>query len=199
MQIENAVHSFYPPLKWSVFHRIKFTHRDPFTQGVSKDEIVDSIHAQPARRDKRGKAVPGRFDTALIRDNDDTEGSHARDSSVVGRIRCVFTIPPAYLDKWFTPETRPKAGSHFAYIDWFTPFPKEPRRHHGLYRISPLHRNNEQQSSIVPVDDIWHSIHLFPVFGPIANREWKSSTVLDQASQFYVNPFSSRFMYTSLY
>lgn len=46
----------------STYHRIKFTHED--------DTIIDSIHVQPSRKDKKGQTVPARFDTVLVRVNE---------------------------------------------------------------------------------------------------------------------------------
>ena len=41
-------------------HRIKFTDSD-------QTEIVDSVQVQPEQKDKRGRLVPARFDTVLVR------------------------------------------------------------------------------------------------------------------------------------
>jgi hypothetical protein len=49
--------------KISVYHNIKFTRFDP-VKGTS--DTVDTIHAQPARKDRRGNLIPGRWDPALI-------------------------------------------------------------------------------------------------------------------------------------
>ena len=42
-----------------VHHRIKFTDSD-------QTEIVDSVQVRPEQKDKRGRLVPARFDTALV-------------------------------------------------------------------------------------------------------------------------------------
>jgi hypothetical protein len=87
---------------------------------------------------------------------------------------------------------------HFAYIDWFTDFLTHAERNHGLYKVSYLQKNGEQISSIVPVDTIWQSVHLYPSFDATANRTWKLTNVLDSATSFFVNPFSSRFAYATI-
>jgi hypothetical protein len=51
-----------------VFHRVKFTTPDPYTTAGPSDTIVDSVHVQPARKDKEGETIPGRFDTVLVND-----------------------------------------------------------------------------------------------------------------------------------
>ena len=42
-----------------IFHFIKFTE-------TGGSETIDSVHAQPERRDKRGRIIPSRFDTVLV-------------------------------------------------------------------------------------------------------------------------------------
>ncbi|KZT27433.1 hypothetical protein NEOLEDRAFT_1061015, partial [Neolentinus lepideus HHB14362 ss-1] len=79
-----------------------------------------------------------------------------------------------------------------AYVEWFTPFSAAPDHNTGLYKIQRTIRNGERQASVVPVTQIERSVHLLPKFGPVVPREWSSSTVLDTAPAFYVNPFLDR-------
>ena len=51
-----------------VFHKIKYTSYDPYVVAGPKESVVDSIHAQPVRKDKRNRDIPARFDTAVIDD-----------------------------------------------------------------------------------------------------------------------------------
>jgi len=65
-QVEAASLNIHIPFrKLSVYHRIKFVSRDPYSLDNTQT-VVDSIHAQPARFDKYGKVIPGRFDTGLV-------------------------------------------------------------------------------------------------------------------------------------
>lgn len=141
--------------------------------------------------------IPGRFDTALIKLEGEAERGIA--GSTVGRIRCVFALPQKAVHRWFTSRGKEPPCSHFAYVDWFTDFKDQPERNHGLHKISYLRRSGEQLSSVVPVSEIWQSVHLYPVFGPSADRSWLSTNVLDSASEFFINPFTSRFTYTTNY
>jgi len=68
-----------------------------------------------------------------------------------------------------------------------------------MYKISRCIKNGKQQASVIPVNLIRQSVHLIPEFGPIAPTIWKSSTVLELASNFFVNPFSDRFAYSTLF
>ncbi|KAH7904086.1 hypothetical protein BJ138DRAFT_1019618, partial [Hygrophoropsis aurantiaca] len=57
----------------------------------------------------------------------------------------------------------------------------------------------ERQVSVVPVASLRRSIHLIPKFGPIAPREWTSSNVLEQCSTFFVNCFTDRHAYLTIF
>lgn len=49
-----------------VFHKIKYTTEDPYTDGGPSDSVIDAIHVQPTKILKNGNELAGRFDTALI-------------------------------------------------------------------------------------------------------------------------------------
>jgi hypothetical protein len=68
-----------------------------------------------------------------------------------------------------------------------------------MYKISRLKVQGKQQASVIPVEFIRQSVHLIPAFGPVAPSEWKSSNVLEYATEFYVNSFSNRFQYSTLF
>lgn len=115
----------------------------------------------------------------------------------VAQVKCVFALPEHIANLWF-PNGPP--AKHFAYVEWFTPFSKAVFDSNSkLYRITRLRVREEQQSSVVPINLIRQSVHLFPKFGPTAPNTWKSSSVLDDGKYFYVNPFSDRFPYSTLY
>lgn len=114
----------------------------------------------------------------------------------MGQVLCVFTLPAAAIYSFF--QHLPNPG-HLAYVEWFTPFSKlQPGRYHGLYKVSRHHIDRVQQASVVPVELIERSVQLVPDFGVTAPAHWKSSNVLQLADNFYVNPFSDRFSYSTL-
>ncbi|KAH7919379.1 hypothetical protein BV22DRAFT_1023101, partial [Leucogyrophana mollusca] len=57
----------------------------------------------------------------------------------------------------------------------------------------------ERQASVVPVASLRRSIHLIPKFGPVAPREWTSSNVLEQCNTFFVNCFTDRHAYSTIF
>ncbi|KAJ3792080.1 hypothetical protein GGU11DRAFT_761066, partial [Lentinula aff. detonsa] len=75
----------------SAYHRIKYLYQDTFT-GISS--TADSIHAQPARKDKHSHNLPGCFDTVLVRiSNSESAGPlDINQDTRVGQVRIVFTL-----------------------------------------------------------------------------------------------------------
>ena len=53
--------------KVEAYHKLKFLLEDTQQLGIM-DMVHDVAHARPARHDKLGRPVPGRFDTVLIND-----------------------------------------------------------------------------------------------------------------------------------
>ncbi|KAJ6458502.1 hypothetical protein C8R45DRAFT_843752, partial [Mycena sanguinolenta] len=81
------------------------------------------------------------------------------------------------------------------YIEWFSAFPRQPKPNHLMYKISWL---EEHVASIIPIENIRWSIHLFPQFGPVVPRAWTSQNVLDLATKFYVSPWSDQHSYITV-
>ena len=61
---------YLPFNAFPAFHRLKFILEDAQDLGIMED-THDTAHARPERRDKRGRLVPGRFDTVLVNENGD--------------------------------------------------------------------------------------------------------------------------------
>ncbi|KAF8222476.1 hypothetical protein L208DRAFT_1523461 [Tricholoma matsutake] len=75
-------------------------------------------------------------------------------------------------------------------FDWFSTFTHHPDPYHQQFRISPSKApDGGNLASIVPVTSIVSSLHLLPQFGPICDRSWTSSNVLDHCQGFFINSF----------
>ena len=188
-----------------VFHYIKFTS----TRDSSGSEIMDVIHARPEQRDSRGRVIPSRFDTVLVRGKDHNQGNKCKSSRDLHRsrdltnstqglriaqVRIVFQIPKrsvgeVFLSQDITPPT------YLVYVEWFTPLPATPDPKHGMYKVSRLPPGRSQHVEIIPVDAILGSVHLFPRFGPVSTQELNSFTSLDRCNTFYLNPFTDQRSY----
>jgi hypothetical protein len=116
----------------------------------------------------------------------------------VCRVHVVFSLPECALQILFP--TGKEIPKYLVYVEWYTPFPEDPNLSSLLFKISPLKdRAGGRICSIIPLANIQRSIHLIPKFGATAPQEWTSSTVLDQASIFYVNSFTDMNMYRIMY
>ena len=81
-------------------------------------------------------------------------------------------------------------------MELFQPFTPAPEPNHGMYKVSrSLNATGEQLALIIPVDEIHQSVHLYPKFEAVAPRDWTSSNVLEQYTQFYTNPWTDRHAY----
>ncbi|KAM6491662.1 hypothetical protein JOM56_012906 [Amanita muscaria] len=156
----------------SVYHKIRFLDSNSNT-------TLDAIHARPPSNNP-DREMPVIF----------TAGELAR-----AQVRVIFSISERSYAKLFYNGARP--SKYLAYIEWFTPFsPSSVQPDTMLYKLSRAKRDDEEVVSIVPINSIRQSVHLFPHFGAAVSREWSSDTVLDKSSTFYLNPFSDRFLHS---
>ncbi|OSD07739.1 hypothetical protein PYCCODRAFT_1441641 [Trametes coccinea BRFM310] len=153
---------------FSMYHRMKFTLVDAQDLGIMED-VVDTAYARPARKDRRSRPVPERFDIILIDDNG-AGGAAGLRGYRVGRIQLLFKLPHQATK---------------SYVEWFSAF-TTPNAMHGL---------GEKPPSVIPIEQICRLCHLFPDFGPVAPQEWTSSSVLDQYDHFWLSSFTDLYMY----
>lgn len=67
-QVERSSASVYFNFRTvPVYHKVKFWISDPHGLAALDSETRDVVHVRPARKDKYGNDIPGRFDTALVR------------------------------------------------------------------------------------------------------------------------------------
>ena len=109
----------------------------------------------------------------------------------IAQVHIVFCIPSTALPVLFSRSARP-LPRFLAYMEWFTPFPPAPCDNHGLYKIKRSLRNGSRLVSIIPLENIVRSCHLFPDFGHSVPREWTAANVLDECSTLYVNALVDR-------
>jgi hypothetical protein len=111
----------------------------------------------------------------------------------VAQVRLIFTLPQNII-KDLPPDVKPP--THLAYIELFQPLTPAPDPNHGMYKVSrSLNAAGERMALIIPVEEIHRSVHLYPKFGTVTPRNWTSSNVLEQCTQFYTNPWTDRHAY----
>lgn len=87
------------------------------------------------------------------------------------------------------------------YIEWFAKLKTDPEPHHGMYLITnsiPL-ADGHPPGAIVKLSSICQSCHLIPDFSNGVLTEWSTDTVLDKCKRFYLNNFSSKYAYQTIW
>lgn len=115
----------------------------------------------------------------------------------MAQVRVVFQIPNKAQAELFPRVDAASRPRHLAYVEWFAPFGAgaNPHPDHALYRVARSVRQGARLASVIAVDDIERSCHLFPEFGPVAPRLWTSDNVLEECPSFYLNTFVDRYTY----
>ena len=105
-------------------------------------------------------------------------------------MQVIFSILPQAISKLFMKEHPPPR--YLAYVEWFSNFNCAPHPHHMLHQAKRSYKNGDRLATIIPLNNIRRSIHLFPKFGKQKPATWTSNNVLDLCDTFFVNIFSDR-------
>lgn len=90
------------------------------------------------------------------------------------------------------------APRHLTYVEWFSLFTNHDCVH-SMYKVFPSWTGNQAfQADVIEVKSIHQSCHLIPVCSSIIPQDWTSSSMLDSAKEFYINPFSDPHIYMTL-
>ena len=172
--------------KVPVYHKAKFWVGHKEAHHLQSDEY-DVLHDYPATKDAEKKEIPGRFDTAMINTGDgDYIGVKGYQ---IAQVNVIFSLPTNV--GLFAPDVY--VPPYLAYVEWFTAFESDAEDDHLLYDVErAVDDNNQPYASVIPLDNISRSIHLFPQFNFPVSRDWTSETVLNDCDRFYVNSFTDR-------
>ncbi|KAL0575162.1 hypothetical protein V5O48_006805 [Marasmius crinis-equi] len=151
------------------------------------DTIYASKHV-PAKRDRNRLPTaekPARFSTVMVRhgwkegENSTVWGLNPFFHLQVARVRIIFKFP-SELGTYPEP---------LAFLDLFRPLTTNPSPDLLMHKVAISTRSHQKVSVIVPLSHIKQTCHLIPVFGRQISPLWTSSTILDQASSFFLNPY----------
>ena len=108
----------------------------------------------------------------------------------VAQVRVVFQLPSKIIRQVIL-SSEVTLPMHLAYVEWFSPIPTTPESNSLLYKVSRLTQDSRNLASIIPINTILCSVHLFPRFRQ-DTLTWNTFSVLELCPSFYINPFSSR-------
>ena len=98
----------------------------------------------------------------------------------VAQVQVIFKLP-AEFGQYNHP---------LAYVHWYTPLQRTPNDlDTNMFTISRSSHNHHQHASIIPMAKIIQSCHLSPKFSHNMPNTWTASTVLDEATNFFLNPY----------
>jgi hypothetical protein len=196
-QLDHAVfNTFLFCRSLPVWNSFKFQCKDHLTKSLTTTNI---IHAHGPANDSQGRLVSTQFDTVLI--NKESTGNEI---GIRGRqmahICLIFSLLPKVIPALFNNDVQSKVPIHLVYVERLTSFPAQPDHATGLYKVSKsmLH-DGSILSSVVPLSQIYQSIHLLPKFGLVTPSSWNSSNVLNECAIFYFNTFTDQHLYAKLH
>ncbi|KAH9912506.1 uncharacterized protein BXZ73DRAFT_56193 [Epithele typhae] len=192
----------------------RFSRTLPSLRGVEDEVFRDTVFAYPASLSAR---KPARFSTVLFVENSDiaesigVQGTYLSLSTMinidtgplagyrVAQVRVLFALPPE-VERLCTDES---ASSHFAYVELFTPFTREPELGSKLYTVARSLQRQQPRVAIIPLGRIFptvvirqvHPCHLMPKCGAHINRTWTSTDIVENCDVMYLNSFSDHHMY----
>ncbi|KAI0074756.1 hypothetical protein K474DRAFT_1765035, partial [Panus rudis PR-1116 ss-1] len=169
---------------------LQFRRALPSLRGLraNRDTFQDVIKAFPTSLSTANS--DGTYSTVLFISDKEKAQRLGVHGYRIGQVRAIFDIPEILQSR------RPHSSSpHLCYIELFTNFTEQPERYSGLYKVARMYENQERRAIIVPVESIYRSCLLVPDFGSVADLSWCSKTVLEEASMFYLTPFSDHHMY----
>ena len=101
----------------------------------------------------------------------------------------------------------------FTYVQPFKPAPGKKRRQTSasgaieqihdedikMFRVVRCKRKDRRVGYVIPLTDIWRPIELIPAFGEECNSRWTSHSAVEEAKEFFVNCFSDKEVYQSVW
>ncbi|KAF8879805.1 hypothetical protein BD779DRAFT_1550612 [Infundibulicybe gibba] len=142
--------------------------------------MTDRIRTSPAVPPRGRKAgLPGVFDTALIVDDPIEYRSRGGLAGLrVAQVRVIFLLP-----EYFGVHPHP-----LAYVEWFTSL-GAPDPQTGMYVINRSTRQHQPNSAIISTARIVRGCHLMGQFGRTIAKGWTTDNILENAKNFYLNPY----------
>jgi len=118
----------------------------------------------------------------------------------IGRLRVIFHLPQTIYGAWPAPSCWTKEP--LAYIEWYSRLKETAEDDHEMYMVSKpsfSNTNAPPPGDIIPLSAIRQTCQLIPDFRNEIPKEWTNSNVLDLCKRFYLNSFSSKYAYQTIW
>ncbi|KEP45881.1 hypothetical protein V565_233860, partial [Rhizoctonia solani 123E] len=171
--------------RFDVWSRARLFHPPPPFK-PSEDSSVDVVRAQPAKYDRYHRlSRPARFDTVLVLMRDNVVGLHRYRPA---RVRVIFRLPD---------QIRHVYPGHLAFVELFNYCSANPVEPTGLFTTNHSNHEGRRVTAIIPLSSVRMTCHLAPKFTAAEQNDYISlrSDTLSTYSKFFINIFSSYFMY----
>ena len=88
-----------------------------------------------------------------------------------------------------------------AYIEWYAPLKPAAEDFHEMYIVKKSLYTSDGclPGQVIPLSSISQTCQLIPQFGREVPMEWTSDNVLDKCDTFFLNSFTSKYAYQTLW
>ncbi|KAG2050853.1 hypothetical protein BDR06DRAFT_891000 [Suillus hirtellus] len=152
-----------------IYHGFKFCLDSLGNDNDFDQEETDTVKAKPSLGGK-----PARFDTVVVMDTSDCE----------------------------TTGLKGKFQDPLAYVEWYAPLKPAAEDYHEMYLVKKCLSNADgfTPGQVISLSSIRQTCQLIPNFGRTALPiEWTSDSVLDRCDTFFLNCFTSKYAYQTLW
>ncbi|KAG2747814.1 hypothetical protein P692DRAFT_20735841 [Suillus brevipes Sb2] len=155
-------------------------------------EETDTVKAKPSLGGK-----PARFDTVVVMDTSDCETTGLKGTRI-GRLKIIFKLPSQVYGSVTPAWTK----DPLAYVEWYAPLKPAAEDYHEMYLVKKCLSNADgfTPGQVISLSSIRQTCQLIPNFGRTALPiEWTSDSVLDRCDTFFLNCFTSKYAYQTLW
>ncbi|KAG1781476.1 hypothetical protein EV702DRAFT_962379 [Suillus placidus] len=176
----------------NIYHGFKFC-LDSLGNNIDFDhEETDSVKAKPSIR-----GTPERFDTVVVMDTSDCETTGLKGTRI-GCLKVIFKLP-SQVYNCITPAW---TKDSLAYVEWYAPLKPAAKDYHEMYLIKKSLPSTDgfAPGQVISLSSIRQTCQLIPHFGKTAlSMEWTLDNVLDKCDTFFLNCFTSKYAYQTLW
>jgi len=115
----------------------------------------------------------------------------------IGRLKLIFKLPHqlygSILPAW--------SQDTMAYVEWYAPLKPAAEDFHEMYVVKKSLYTSDGclPGQVIPLSSISQTCQLIPQFGREVPMEWTSDNVLDKCDTFFLNSFTSKYAYQTLW